>query len=169
MNMNPRLQSGWADRVHPENHFLPLRLPRPLRFCSCEFAAMPTAQLHFLVAMYEDFVAVDRWNRQPIHCLYQALIVAIATRHADAIDIKFLAGGRPVWIALPHPAWVEYQNRTGQIITDPLAVQVAGHFLKSAIESGEDGGREMYSLTVTETLEHLDAVLDEVNAAKPRA
>ena len=133
------------------------------------FAASPTPQLHFSFAMYEDFVAVDRWSRQPIHCLYQALIVAIATRHADAVDIKFLAGGRPVWIALPHPAWVEYKNRTGQIITDPLAVQVAGHFLKSAIESGEDGGREMYSLTVAETLQHLDAVLDEVNVAKPRA
>jgi hypothetical protein len=119
--------------------------------------------------MYEDFTAVDRWSRQSIHCVYQALIVAIATRHADAIDIKFLAGGRPVWIALPHLAWVEYRKRTGQIITDPLAVQIAGHFLKTAIASGEDGGREMYSLTVEETLQHLDAVLDEVQAAKPRA
>ncbi len=123
----------------------------------------------FKFAMYEDFTAVDRWSRQSIHCVYQALIVAIATRHADAIDIKFLAGGRPVWIALPHPAWVEYRKRTGQVITDPLAVQIAGHFLKTAIESGENGGREMYSLTVEETLQHLDAVLDEVEAAKPRA
>lgn len=119
--------------------------------------------------MYEDFTAVDRWSRQSIHCVYQALIVAIATRHADAIDIKFLARGRPVWIALPHPAWVEYRKLTGQVITDPLAVQIAGHFLKTAIESGEDGGREMYSLTVEEALQHLDAVLDEVQAAKPRA
>jgi hypothetical protein len=119
--------------------------------------------------MYEDFVSVDRWTRQPVHCIYQALIVAISTRHADAIDIKFLAGGRPVWIALPHPAWVEYRQRTGQIITDPLAVQIAGHFLKTAIELGEDGGREIYSLTVEETLQHLDAVLEEAEAAKPRA
>jgi len=133
------------------------------------FARLSFPQLHFLFAMYENFVAVDRWTRQPVHCFYQALIVAIATRHADAVDIKFLAGGRPVWIALPHPAWVEYRNRTGQVITDPLAVLIAGHFLKAAIESGEDGGREMYSLTVTETLQHLDTVLDEVNATKPRA
>ena len=41
--------------------------------------------------------------------------------HADAVDIKFLMDGRPVWVALPHPAWVEYQNRTGQMITDSLA------------------------------------------------
>jgi hypothetical protein len=93
--------------------------------------------------------------------MYQALIVAIATRHADAVDIKFLVDGHPVWIALPHPAWVEHQNRTGKVITDPLAVEAAGHYLRQAIESGEDGGREMHTLTVDETLQHIDAVLEE--------
>jgi hypothetical protein len=113
--------------------------------------------------MYDNFQAIDRWTGQPVHCMYQALIVAIATRHADAIDIKFLAGERPVWISLPHPAWVEYNRLTGKIITDPMAVQIAGHFLKWAIESGEDNGREMYSLTIRETLDHLQAVVDEAH------
>src|SRR5262245_33478111 len=109
--------------------------------------------------MHNDFIATDRWTKKPVHCVYQALIVAIATRHADAIDIKFLVDGRPVWIALPHPAWVEYQKRTGRLITDPLAIEIAGHYLKSALESGEGVGREMYSLTVDETLRHLEAVV----------
>ncbi|HZQ24565.1 MAG TPA: hypothetical protein VFA89_17385 [Terriglobales bacterium] len=109
--------------------------------------------------MYTDFTAVDRWTRKKVHCIYQALIVAISTRHADAIDVKFLVDGRPVWVALPHPAWVEYKNRTGKVITDPLAVEIAGHFLKTALESGEGLDREMYSLTVAETLKHLDAVV----------
>jgi hypothetical protein len=111
--------------------------------------------------MYGDFRVHDRWTGEEVHCIYQALIVAIATRHADAIDIKFLANGRPVWIAMPHPAWVEYNKRTGNVISDPLAVEIAGHYLKWAIESGEDGGREMYALSVTETLAHLDAVQKE--------
>ena len=64
------------------------------------------------------------------------LIVAIATRHADAVDIKFLVDERPVWIALPHPGWVEYNQQTGKVITDPMAVQIAGHYLKWAIEIG---------------------------------
>lgn len=115
--------------------------------------------------MYEDFHATDRWTGQRLHCVYQALIVAIATRHADAVDIKFLVGGKPVWIALPHPTWVEYRKRTGRTITDPLAIQTAGHFLKSALESGSyEHGREMYSLTVDEALENLNAVLHEVGA-----
>jgi len=114
--------------------------------------------------MYQDFHAMDRWTKKEVHCVYQALIVAIATRHADAVDIKFLVDGRPLWVALPHPAWVEYKNRTGKIITDPLAVEIAGHYLKTALESGEGVGREMYSLTVEETLSHLDAVATQAES-----
>ena len=114
--------------------------------------------------MYRDFRARERWTGQETHCLYQALVVAISTRHADAVDIKFLAGGRPVWISLPHPAWVEYQKRTGRTLTDPMAIAIAGHYLKQAIESGLEGGREMYSLTVEETLAHLAAVEQEAAA-----
>ncbi len=117
--------------------------------------------------MFEDFTATDRWSKKPVHCVYQALIVAIATRHADAVDVKFLADGKTVWIALPHPAWVEYKKRTGKIITDSLAVEVAGHYLKWALESGEGLGREMYSLTVDEALEHLDAAINEMQSAVP--
>jgi hypothetical protein len=99
--------------------------------------------------------------KKEVHCVYQALIVAIATRHADAVDIKFLVDGRPVWVALPLPAWVIYKERARKTITDQLAIEIAGRYLKSALESGEGVGREMYSLTVDETLRHLDAVVEE--------
>jgi hypothetical protein len=114
---------------------------------------------------YNNFTATDRWTRKQVHCLYKALIVAISTRHADAVDVKFLVDGRTVWVALPHPAWVEYQKRTGKMITDPLAIAIAGHYLKKALESGEGVGREMYSLTVDETLKHLEAVVSSAEAA----
>ena len=117
--------------------------------------------------MFADFTTTDRWTKKSVHCVYQALIVAIATRHADAVDIKFLVDGKPVWVALPHPAWVEYKKRTGKTITDPLAVEIAGHYLKSALENGEGLGREMYSLTVAETLAHLEAAIAEMQAAVP--
>jgi hypothetical protein len=112
-----------------------------------------------LERMFADFTATDRWTKKQVHCLYQCLIVAIATRHADAVDVKFLVDGRPVWVALPHPAWVEYKNRTGKSITDALAKEIAGHFLKTALESGAGVDREMYSITVDETLKHLEAVV----------
>ena len=59
-------------------------------------------------------------------------------------------------MALPHPAWVEYKKRTGKMITDSLALEIAGHYLKTALEAGEGLGREMYSLTIEETLAHLE-------------
>ena len=118
--------------------------------------------------MYDDFRVKDRWSGEQVHCVYQALIVAISTRHADAIDIKFLVNGRPVWIALPHPAWVEYNRRSGEVITDPLAVQIAGHYLKTIIENGEESGREIYTLSVAETLEHLSALEAEYAQAGTR-
>jgi hypothetical protein len=116
------------------------------------------------VAMFEDFTATDRWTKKPVHCVYQALIVAIATRHADAIDIKFLVDGKIVWIVLPHPAWVEYKRQSGRVITDSLAIEIAGHYLQAALRAGEGLGRDMYSLTVEETLTHLDEVVAAMSA-----
>src|SRR5260370_23673866 len=101
----------------------------------------------------------DRGRKKPHSPLSGALMVPTPPGHADAVDIKFLVDGRPVWVALPHPAWVEYKKRTGKMITDSLAKEIAGHFLKTALEAGEGLGREMYSLTIEETLNHLEAVV----------
>ncbi len=111
--------------------------------------------------MYEEFDVEDRWTGETLHCLWRANIVAIATRHADAIDVRFEVSGRPVWIAMPAVAWVEYKKKTGNVITDRLAAQIAGHYLKQAIEEGYDNGREMYAMSVDEVLEHLRIVMDE--------
>jgi hypothetical protein len=112
-------------------------------------------------AMYEDFTVKDHWSGEELHCAWKGTIVAIATRHADATDIRFSVNGRPVWIAMPNEAWVEHKRRTGYVITDYLAAQAAGRYLKHAIESGYDNGREMYTMTIDEVLEHADAVVRE--------
>jgi hypothetical protein len=62
---------------------------------------------------------------------------------------------------------VEYKNRTGKAITDSLAVEIAGHYLKTALETGEGLGREMYSLTIEETLSHLEAAVSAMQASVP--
>jgi hypothetical protein len=111
--------------------------------------------------MYENFHAADRSTGEDLHCRWIANIVAIATRHADAVDIRFDVNGRPVWIAMPCVAWVEQKKRSGHVITDALAAQAAGRYLKKAIESGYDNGREMYTMSINEVLEHVDAVLRE--------
>jgi hypothetical protein len=63
-----------------------------------------------------------------------------------------------------HSAWVEYKKRTGKSITDSLAIEIAGHYLQASLAAGEGLGREMYALTVAETLAHLDAVVSAMQA-----
>jgi hypothetical protein len=111
--------------------------------------------------MYEDFGVTDRWTGEQLRCVWKGTIVAIATRHADATDIRFAVNGKPVCNAMPNRPWVEQKRRTGYVITDYLAAQTAGRYLKTAIESGYDNGREMYTMTVEEVLDHAAAVVKE--------
>jgi hypothetical protein len=111
--------------------------------------------------MYEDFHVSDRWSGEDLHCQWKGTMVAIATRHADAVDIRFDVNARPMWIALPCTAWAEQKKRSGKVITDQLAAQIAGRYLKQLIEAGYDAQREVYTMTVAEVLEHLNAVVAE--------
>jgi hypothetical protein len=111
--------------------------------------------------MYEDFHVTDRWSGEDLHCRWKGTIVAIATRHADAVDVRFDVNGRPMWIALPNAAWVEHKERTGKVITDQIAIQVAGRYLRQLIEEGYDSQREIYTVAVADVLSNLDAVVSE--------
>ena len=111
--------------------------------------------------MYEDFHVVDRWSGEDLHCVWKANIVAIATRHADAVDVRFSVNGRPMWVALPNEAWVAQKKRAGLVITDQLTAQIAGRYLKQIVEEGFDARREVYTMSVEEVLAHLDAVVNE--------
>jgi hypothetical protein len=45
-----------------------------------------------------------------------------------------------------------------------MAVQIAGRYLKQLIETGEDNGREMFSVSEQDTLHHLDEFMKEYRA-----
>jgi hypothetical protein len=111
--------------------------------------------------MYEDFRAIDRWTGEELHCVWKGTVVAIATRHADATDIRFAVNGKPLWIAMPNTAWVEHKKKTGKAITDYLAAQAAGRYLKQQIENGYDNGREMLTMSIAEVLEAAEAVMND--------
>lgn len=114
--------------------------------------------------MYEDFHVTDRWSGEDLHCCWKGTMVAIATRHADAVDVRFDINGRPMWIALPCTAWVEQKKRTGKVITDHLTAQIAGRYLKQLIEEGYDSRREIYTMSVDEVLTHLDNIVTEAKS-----
>ena len=106
--------------------------------------------------MYEDFVATDRWTAEPQHCVWKGTLVAIATRHADATDIRFAVNGRPMWIAMPNLAWVE-QKKPQRKSHHRLSRRTGrGTLPEASIESGYDNGRELYTMNVDEVLEHVE-------------
>ncbi|MFZ0392249.1 MAG: hypothetical protein WCF17_13780 [Terracidiphilus sp.] len=106
----------------------------------------------------------DRWTGKELRCVWKANVVAIATRHADAVDIRFSVDEHTVTLALPSAAWVEQKKRAGKVITDQIAVQIAGRYLKQLVEEGYDAERELHAMSVAEVLAHLDAVVDEARA-----
>jgi hypothetical protein len=114
--------------------------------------------------MFEDFHVEDKWTGEQLHCVWKATMVAIATRHADATDIRFAVNGRPMWIAMPNVAWIEMKRRTGFVITDYAAAQAAGRYLKTIVENGYDNGRELYTMTVEEVLDNVNAVVNQAGS-----
>ena len=114
--------------------------------------------------MYEEFRVTERWSGEELVCRWKGTLVAIATRHADAVDVRFDVNGRAMWIALPLEAWGRHKSLTGKVITDQLAAQIAGRYLKQLIEEGFDSRREIYTMTVDEVLAHLDLVVAEAKA-----
>jgi len=111
--------------------------------------------------MYEEFRVTDRWSGEELNCRWKGTLVAIATRHADAVDVRFDVNDRPMWIALPLEAWKQQKLLTGKVITDQLAAQIAGRYLQQLIQEGYDSQREIYTMTVDEVLSQLDAVVAE--------
>jgi hypothetical protein len=111
--------------------------------------------------MYEQFQAKDLWTGEGLACCWKATQVAIATRRADAVDVQFEVNGKFIWIALPTHAWYEHKRRTGTTITDHLAVQIAGRYLKQIIAEGNDARRELYTMSTEQVLDHLDKILEE--------
>jgi hypothetical protein len=114
--------------------------------------------------MYEEFRVTERWSGEELVCRWKGTLVAIATRHADAVDVRFDVNGRAMWIALPLEAWGRHKSLTGKVITDQIAAQIAGRYLKQIIEEGFDSRREIYTMTVDEVLAHLELVVTEAKA-----
>jgi hypothetical protein len=114
--------------------------------------------------MYEDFRVTERWSGEELLCRWKGTLVAIATRHADAVDVRYDVNGRAMWIALPLEAWGRHKSLTGKVITDQLAAQIAGRYLKQLIEEGFDSRREIYTMTVDEVLAHIELVVAEAKA-----
>jgi hypothetical protein len=112
--------------------------------------------LHFIFMQnFREFDAGPDPFGRTWHVLFKWLQTAIALRHSDSVDVKFLLRSDDTriekTIALSHPDLLELSEKTGQPLTDPWCSRLAALHLKHIIETGED----MEKSLVTPTLEQL--------------
>jgi hypothetical protein len=73
---------------------------------------------------------------------FKYLQTAIALRHSDSVDVKFVLrhddSRIEKTIALRHPDLLELSEKTGRPLNDPWCSRLAARHLKHMIETGED-------------------------------
>jgi GTP-sensing pleiotropic transcriptional regulator CodY len=78
-------------------------------------------------------------------CSFSHIWNAIATRHADTIDAKFVIDGEGHIVGLAHPAFIEFRSKAGRDLTDREASFVAAEYLRERLE--EEDLRPLYDVT----------------------
>jgi len=101
---------------------------------------------------YVSFQATPIGSQQGYDCSFHTLTTGIAPRHSDTVDVKFMIGGRPIVIALPHRAFAEFKRKANRPLTDREAIETAGFTLKRLIETGQWSGEEEFRPGWEETL-----------------
>jgi len=85
-----------------------------------------------------SFTCVSQLDGTVFRCHFLFIQTAISLRHSDTVDVRFMVNGRRITVALPHVAFVEYAKRTGGVLTDEGAIDVARACLQERLEKGED-------------------------------
>ncbi len=82
------------------------------------------------------------------------LHTAIAIRHSDSVDAKFLLsdGGTPIEkvISMRHVDLLELSRATGRPLTDPWCARLAARHLAHMIETGTDLEKTLVTPTAAE-------------------
>jgi hypothetical protein len=95
-----------------------------------------------------EFDVSSRLTNQTYHCRFSHLWNAVATRHADTVDTKFLVDGRGVIVGLAHPAFVQFRGQHGRDITDREASYIAAFYLREQLEQEDE--RPLYDVSATD-------------------
>ncbi len=102
--------------------------------------------------------------------LFKWLQTAIALRHADTVDVKFVltdeTGARTEKaIALPHPDLLEIAERIGRRVDDAWCARLATAHLRYLIETGEDMEKDLVTVPRADIERYATALAREEEAA----
>jgi hypothetical protein len=96
------------------------------------------------------FDVVSKLTGRVYHCQFSHIWNAIATRHSDTIDAKFIVDGEGLIVGLAHTAFVEFREKTGRDLTDREGSFVAAEYLRERLE--EEDERPLYDVPHDEVI-----------------
>jgi len=102
--------------------------------------------------MVAPFAVRARLTGEEYQIRFSHLWSAIATRHSDTVDCKFLVNGRGLIVALPHPAFVEFRQQAGRSLLDPEGAQIAAACLREYLEADNDPQVSILTVTAGDVL-----------------
>jgi hypothetical protein len=102
------------------------------------------------------FEVTSKLSGHVYQCRFSHIWNAIATRHSDTIDAKFLVDEEGRIVGLIHTAFVEFRSKAGRDLTDREASFVAAEYLRERLEEEEE--RPLYDVTHEEVIRLIQQV-----------
>ncbi len=96
------------------------------------------------------FEVTSKLTAHVYSCSFSHIWNAIATRHSDTIDAKFVVDGEGHIVGLAHMAFVEFRRKAGRDLTDREASYVAAEYLRERLE--EEDVRPLYDVPHEEVM-----------------
>ncbi len=103
-----------------------------------------------------DFDVVSKISGHAYNCRFSHIWNAIATRHSDTIDAKFLVDEVGRIVGLAHTGFVDFRAKAGRDLTDREASFVAAEYLRERLE--EEDERPIYDVPCEEVLRLIQLV-----------
>jgi hypothetical protein len=96
------------------------------------------------------FEVTSKLTAHVYNCSFSHIWNAIATRHSDTIDAKFVVDSEGHIVGLAHTAFVEFRQKAGRDLTDREASYVAAEYLRERLE--EEDVRPLYDVPHDEVM-----------------
>jgi hypothetical protein len=95
-----------------------------------------------------EFDVTSKLTDRTYHCFFSHLWNAVATRHSDTVDTKFVVEGKGMIIGLAHTGFVQFAGRAGRNLTDREASFIAAEYLREQLEQEDE--RPLYDVSAAD-------------------
>ena len=121
---------------------------------------MPTQPVLANIGAMNQFIGAfevtSKLSGHVYDCRFSHIWNAIATRHSDTIDAKFVVDGEGRIVGLAHTAFVEFRDKAGRDLTDREASFVAAEYLRERLE--EEDERPLYDVSHEEVIRLINQI-----------